>query len=54
VTGGRRQRFRGNVERLEGDISVLEVRRVIAGCVGHFDNSRVMMWRAGVLEITAG
>jgi hypothetical protein len=25
VTGGRCQRFRGNAERLEGDISVLEV-----------------------------
>jgi hypothetical protein len=25
VTGGRRQHFRGNTERLEGDVSVLEV-----------------------------
>jgi hypothetical protein len=25
VTGGRRQRFRGNGERLEDDVSVLEV-----------------------------
>jgi hypothetical protein len=25
VTGGRRQRFRGNAERLEGDVSILEV-----------------------------
>jgi hypothetical protein len=25
VTGGRRQRFRGNAERLEDDVSVLEV-----------------------------
>jgi hypothetical protein len=25
VTGGRRQRFRGNAERLEGGVSVLEV-----------------------------
>jgi len=28
---------------------------VIAGCMGHFeDDSRVMRWRTGVLEITAG
>jgi hypothetical protein len=55
VTGGRRRHFRGNAERLNTKSAFWRQRRVISGRASHFwDDGRVMRWRTGVLEITAG
>jgi predicted alpha/beta hydrolase family esterase len=55
VIGKRRQHFRGNIERLNTISAFWRQHRVIAGRAGHFeDDSRVMRWHTGVLEITAG